>query len=89
MANPGKGNAIIGQSGGPTSVINQSLVGVIQEIQKSSHIGGGAVAGFIHEASGRAAITGPHNRCGKPAPVRKVMSDVSEPVGMYRRRLCG
>src|SRR5258706_15043496 len=37
MANP-KGNAVIGQSGGPTSVINQSLVGVIQEIKKSSHI---------------------------------------------------
>jgi len=33
-----KSNAVIGQSGGPTSVINQSLVGVIQEIQKSKHI---------------------------------------------------
>ena len=33
-----KGNAVIGQSGGPTSVINQSLVGVIEEIQKSAHI---------------------------------------------------
>jgi 6-phosphofructokinase 1 len=33
-----KGNAVIGQSGGPTSVINQSLVGVVQEVQKSAHI---------------------------------------------------
>lgn len=33
-----KSNAVIGQSGGPTSVINQSLVGVIQEVQKSKHI---------------------------------------------------
>ena len=33
-----KGNAVIGQSGGPTSVINQSLVGVIQEIKKAGHI---------------------------------------------------
>jgi len=33
-----RGNACIGQSGGPTSVINQSLVGVIQEVQKSDHI---------------------------------------------------
>ena len=33
-----KGNAVIGQSGGPTSVINQSLVGVIQEVRKSAHI---------------------------------------------------
>ena len=30
-----KGNAVIGQSGGPTSVINQSLVGVIREIRKA------------------------------------------------------
>src|SRR4051794_5590885 len=37
MANA-NGNAVIGQSGGPTSVINQSLVGVIQEVQKSGHI---------------------------------------------------
>jgi len=33
-----QGNAVIGQSGGPTSVINQSLVGVIQAVQKSNHI---------------------------------------------------
>ena len=33
-----KRNAVIGQSGGPTSVINQSLVGAIQEVQKSKHI---------------------------------------------------
>jgi 6-phosphofructokinase 1 len=30
-----KGNAVIGQSGGPTSVINQSLVGVVQEMKKA------------------------------------------------------
>jgi 6-phosphofructokinase 1 len=33
-----KGNAVIGQSGGPTSVINQSLVGAVQEVKKSGHI---------------------------------------------------
>ena len=33
-----KGNAVIGQSGGPTSVINQSLVGVVQELRKTNHI---------------------------------------------------
>src|SRR5438552_3093986 len=32
------GNAVIGQSGGPTSVINQSLVGVILEVKKAGHI---------------------------------------------------
>src|SRR3954471_21742764 len=33
-----KGNAVIGQSGGPTSVINQSLVGVVEEVKKHGHI---------------------------------------------------
>ena len=34
-----KGNAVIGQSGGPTSVINQSLVGVVTEARRHGHIG--------------------------------------------------
>src|SRR4029077_18239657 len=34
-----KGNAVVGQSGGPTSVINQSLVGVILAERKCGHIG--------------------------------------------------
>jgi ATP-dependent phosphofructokinase / diphosphate-dependent phosphofructokinase len=38
MSKAMRGNAVIGQSGGPTSVINQSLVGVIEEVQKSEHI---------------------------------------------------
>ena len=33
-----KGNAVIGQSGGPTSVINQSLVGVVLAAKKAGHI---------------------------------------------------
>ena len=32
------GNAVVGQSGGPTSVINQSLVGVIQRAKETGHI---------------------------------------------------
>ncbi|HEV8291106.1 MAG TPA: 6-phosphofructokinase, partial [Tepidisphaeraceae bacterium] len=38
MSNNLKGNAVIGQSGGPTAVINQSLVGVIHEAKKAGHI---------------------------------------------------
>lgn len=34
-----KGNAVIGQSGGPTSVINQSLVGAILEMHNHAEIG--------------------------------------------------
>src|SRR5438128_11284527 len=33
-----KGNAVIGQSGGPTAVINQSLLGAILEAKKAAHI---------------------------------------------------
>lgn len=33
-----KGNAVIGQSGGPTMVINQSLVGIIQELKKHTNV---------------------------------------------------
>ncbi|HOB76535.1 MAG TPA: 6-phosphofructokinase [Phycisphaerae bacterium] len=38
MASPASGNAVVGQAGGPTVVINQSLVGVIEEAQKFPHI---------------------------------------------------
>ena len=38
MSEAKRGNAVIGQSGGPTAVINQSLVGVILEARKHKHI---------------------------------------------------
>ncbi len=38
MANVIEGNAVVGQSGGPTVVINQSLVGVIEEAKKAGAI---------------------------------------------------
>jgi 6-phosphofructokinase 1 len=38
MSEQRKGNAVIGQSGGPTMVINQSFVGVIEEAKKHGHI---------------------------------------------------
>src|SRR4051794_36346430 len=38
MSAKGNVTAVIGQSGGPTAVINQSLVGVIEEVRKTRHI---------------------------------------------------
>ena len=38
MSRAVKGNAVIGQSGGPTAVINQSLVGVIETVKKCGAI---------------------------------------------------
>ncbi len=38
MASAPKANAVVGQSGGPTGVINASLVGVIEEAKKHPEI---------------------------------------------------
>ena len=45
-----QGNALIGQSGGPTAVINQSLVGVVEGCLRSDRIKG--VYGAIHGVKG-------------------------------------
>ncbi|MEM7627361.1 MAG: 6-phosphofructokinase [Planctomycetota bacterium] len=41
------GNAVIGQSGGPTAVINQSLVGVVEALQASIKGGDGKVGKIL------------------------------------------
>lgn len=48
MAN--KGNLAVGQSGGPTAVINNSLVGVIHEAMEHQEIG--EILGMLHGISG-------------------------------------
>jgi 6-phosphofructokinase len=50
MAKGAKANAVVGQSGGPTGVINASLVGVIEEAKKHSEIG--ELYGAIHAVTG-------------------------------------
>ncbi len=45
-----KGNAVIGQSGGPTQVINQTLVGIIKEARKHEEIE--TLYGAVHGVSG-------------------------------------
>jgi 6-phosphofructokinase len=50
MARAPKGNALVSQSGGPTGVINASLVGVIEEACRSSYIEN--LYGAIHAVSG-------------------------------------
>jgi 6-phosphofructokinase len=45
-----KGNAVVGQSGGPTAVINASLVGVIEEAKKHPEIG--TIYGAVHAVAG-------------------------------------
>ncbi len=50
MANFPKANAVIGQSGGPTGVINASLVGVIEEARKYPQIE--KIYGAVHAVAG-------------------------------------
>ncbi|ARN57912.1 6-phosphofructokinase [Sedimentisphaera salicampi] len=50
MSEAPKGNAIVSQSGGPTGVINASLVGVIEAAQKSEKIE--KIYGAVHAVEG-------------------------------------
>jgi 6-phosphofructokinase len=50
MTNAPKANAVVGQSGGPTGVINASLVGVIEEARKHPEIE--TLFGAVHAVAG-------------------------------------
>jgi 6-phosphofructokinase 1 len=50
MASAPKANAVVGQSGGPTAVINASLVGVIEEARKHPEIQ--TIYGAVHAVAG-------------------------------------
>ncbi len=50
MAKAPKANAVVGQSGGPTGVINSSLVGVIEEAKKHAEIEN--LYGAVHAVAG-------------------------------------
>jgi len=50
MADAPKANAVVGQSGGPTAVINESLIGVIEEAGKHPEIEN--LYGAIHAVAG-------------------------------------
>ena len=55
MAKTLEGNACIGQSGGPTAVINQSLVGAVEEARRHAPIK--KVLGAVHGTQGMMAET--------------------------------
>ncbi|MBN2181953.1 MAG: 6-phosphofructokinase [Sedimentisphaerales bacterium] len=52
MADAPKANAVVGQSGGPTGVINASLVGIIEEAKKHPQIEN--IYGAVHAVAGMA-----------------------------------
>ncbi|MBM3984887.1 MAG: 6-phosphofructokinase [Planctomycetes bacterium] len=51
LARPPAGNVLIGQSGGPTVVINQSLVGIVQEVRRHPEVFG-RIWGARHGVAG-------------------------------------
>ena len=53
MAQLIEGNAVIGQSGGPTAVINQSLVGVVEGLLAEGAEGMACAAGDVARARHR------------------------------------
>ena len=63
MADTLKGNAVVGQSGGPTGVINASLVGVIEEVRKHPEIEN--LYGAVHAVGGHG-----QERFHRPGPDR-------------------
>lgn len=57
MTDLARGTAVIGQSGGPTAVINQSLVGVVEGLRLGLHAGGhvSRILGMRHGVRGLVA----------------------------------
>jgi 6-phosphofructokinase 1 len=70
MANTPKANAVVGQSGGPTAVINASLVGVIEEANKHPEIEN--LYGSLHAVAGMSE--------GQFIDLKKLSADTLEQV---------
>jgi 6-phosphofructokinase 1 len=70
MANAPKANAVVGQSGGPTAVINASLVGVIEEANKHPEIEN--LYGALHAVVGMSK--------GQFIDLKKVSADTLEQI---------
>ena len=79
-----KGNMLIGQSGGPTVVINQSLVGAILEARKHKEIG--AIYGALHGMKGILAEDFIDLRKESPATLKLVAGTPASALGSARKK---
>ena len=77
-----KANAVVGQSGGPTGVINASLVGVIEEAQKHPEIEN--LYGTVHAVSGIIKEDFIDLKKISPATLELVASSPSSAIGTSR-----
>jgi 6-phosphofructokinase 1 len=79
-----KGKALIGQSGGPTCVINESLVGAIDEARRHAAIR--AIYGAVHGIQGVLAQDIIDLRAESPATLRLVRATPSAALGSVRKK---
>jgi len=80
-----KGNLIVGQSGGPTAVINNSLAGVIQEAMRHSAIGD--IYGMVHGIEGVLKEDLIDLRAEKPDTIEGLRRTPSAALGSCRTKL--
>ncbi|MFO7899416.1 MAG: 6-phosphofructokinase [Planctomycetota bacterium] len=78
------GNAIIAQSGGPTAVINQTLVGAVKEMAKSKEIKG--IYGALHGIEGALEEDFIDLRAESPRTLKKVAKTPSSALGSTRMK---
>ncbi len=79
------GNAVIGQSGGPTAVINASLAGVIEEAKKHDEIQD--IYGTVHGVEGLLAEHMADLRAEDDAAVSLLPNTPSAALGSCRKKL--
>jgi len=82
---PLKGNLLVGQSGGPTAVINSSLVGVIEEALKHPEIE--AIYGCVHGVQGLLREEIVDLRKEKPGTLKRLKTTPSAALGSCRYKL--
>jgi len=78
------GNAIIAQSGGPTHVINQSLVGAVKEMVRSKEIKG--IYGALHGIRGMLEEDFIDLRAESPRSLDKIAKTPSAALGSVRMK---
>jgi 6-phosphofructokinase 1 len=79
-----KANAVVGQSGGPTGVINASLVGVIEEAKKHPEIKN--LYGAIHAVEGMDKDEFINLKKLSPAVLKDVIASPSSALGSSRNK---
>ncbi len=85
MSSTLKGNLLVGQSGGPTAVINSSLAGVVQEASRHSQIDG--IYGMINGIQGVFEETFADLRRERPETIEALRRTPAAALGSCRKKL--